>query len=151
MSHETLIGSRFFALLGLPVFMAMISGCATPQGELPISNADVVAVQGTEEPPFCRLGGPDNQGRSILLVTVKNAGGNVAPRFATTVEFGDPSVTVSTTAQLVPEGSQELGFPIPLGSFSPDLGFRILVDSGHDVLEGPAGEANNSVVGGCIG
>jgi len=82
-------------------------------------------------------------------VTVKNQGNENAGVSKTSVAFGNQSFTLATPP--VPAGgSVDLLFKVPANCFKPDCSFKISVDSGNQVNEGP-NEGNNSVNSGCIG
>lgn len=93
---------------------------------------------------FCRR---DPAGR--LIVTVKNQGTADAGPSVTKVSFTSGG-TVSVATPAIPAGgSVDVFAAIPAGCFSPDCGFRIVVDATAVVSE--SNELNNTASGTCIG
>jgi hypothetical protein len=87
-----------------------------------------------------------------VVIRVRNVGGVFAPPSITTVDFFEFGSVNVPTPGILPENFVDLGpIQIPPGCFNPDCGFRITVDSGDSVDEGPSGEGNNSAAGQCIG
>jgi hypothetical protein len=93
---------------------------------------------------FCRR---DDKGN--LIVTVKNQGSADAGASTTTVVFA-PGGTFSQPTPPIPAGGLvNLFFPIPGACYDPDCSFRIVVDSGNQVVE--SNEGNNTASGTCPG
>ena len=93
---------------------------------------------------FCRR---DDQGN--LIVTVRNQGSADAGPSTTTVLFAPGGIFSQPTPPLTAGASTDLLFPIPGRCFDPDCEFRIIVDSGDQVME--SDEHNNIASGTCRG
>jgi len=109
-------------------------------------SADLVIEKG-QYVDYCNL---DDTGR--LIITVKNIGSDKSVPCNTCIEFGKYGFeNVPTPA--IEAGNLMLLSPvyIPRGCYDSDCGFKITVDSENTVSEGESGEANNSVIGNCIG
>ena len=59
-----------------------------------------------------------------------------------------PGHILATHASTPAGGSVNLSFPIPGACFDPECSFRIVVDSGHQVVE--SNEGNNTASGTCL-
>ncbi len=84
-----------------------------------------------------------------LIVTVKNQGTADAGPSVVKVTFSNGPSATAAVPLLTPGNSTDVSVPIPGGCFSPDCGFRIVVDSTAVVAE--SNELNNTASGTCIG
>ncbi len=84
-----------------------------------------------------------------LRVHIKNQGDAPAGSSHVEVEFGQLGKFVEPVPALAVGETATVLFPIPIGCFNPDCGFKITVDVYDEVNE--SNELNNSQLGNCIG
>lgn len=96
---------------------------------------------------YCNV---DSNGR--LVITVVNEGEGSQLISTTRVEFGKYGFEDIATPALGSKAFVILpSVHIPAGCFDSDCSFKITVDYENVISEGESGEANNSVIGNCIG
>jgi hypothetical protein len=110
-----------------------------------VENADLEPIP---PPNFCVV----VNNRLQVVVRVGNVGSVFAPASITKVDFF-PYGSVEVPTPGIPPGQfVDLdSIAPPSGCFDPDCSFRITVDTGDGVDEGPSGEGNNSANGQCVG
>lgn len=147
MDRRTFIALTLASLAGL-VLAACDGGSAAPTGT---GTPDLLPIPqiSSFDPPnfsFCKR---DDEG---LRVTVKNQGTGTAAQSITRIDFGSAGGPFDVpTSSLNPGISVVVTQAIPLGCFSPDCDFTIMVNQTGTVDEGSDGDANNEVADSCIG
>jgi hypothetical protein len=110
-------------------------------------NADLVAASPPGSVQFCKQVGDQRR----IVIRVENLGGAFAPASITRVDIAPFASFDIPVIGIPPGGFRDLD-PIALPSgCGPDCDFSITVDRYDSVDEGPAGEANNTAFGGCVG
>ncbi len=140
--------SFYWTLMLLVVFIGVIflTGCVpkTPKPDLvPVNPEGWAAFCDSVPSQEVTYYGKD------LRVHIKNQGDAPAGSSVVVVEFGGGSTSSYPVPALAVGETTTILFPIPQGCFSPDCGFKIIVDYYDDVDE--SNELNNSQIGNCIG
>jgi len=86
------------------------------------------------------------------VITIRNVGGSAAPASRTRIDFGQVGNPILVSIPALGPGEEfDATVALPGSCFNPNCDFTIFVDTDNTVTEGAAGEANNTVVGSCLG